>query len=78
MPKPYNGHHCWNCWNVSLWIGNDEGLYHLALDCKRGRRTVAEAAESFIDHMRACGSTATPDGAVYTLPGVRSAIKGLE
>jgi hypothetical protein len=25
--REYNGHHCWNCWNVALWIANDEPLY---------------------------------------------------
>lgn len=33
MPKPYNGHRSWNAWNVSLWIGNDESIYRLAVDC---------------------------------------------
>jgi len=34
----YQGHRSWNAWNVALWIGNDEGLYHLALDYWRSAK----------------------------------------
>ena len=73
-PTRYNGHHCWNCWNVSLWIANDEGLYRFALDCKSRRRTATSAAREMIESL----PTRTPDGARYTLSAVRAAILGLE
>jgi len=34
----YSGHRSWNAWNVSLWIGNDEGLYRFALQCIQDAR----------------------------------------
>jgi hypothetical protein len=80
----YNGHHCWNCWNVALWIGNDEGLYRAALDCKSrpwaGRYTgppnARRAARRF---MECVGPNArTPDGARYTFKAVYAALAGLE
>ena len=77
MPKakPYNGHRSWNAWNVALWIGNDEGLYRLALDCKRGARNATVAAHRFLAVM---GGQKTPDGGVYNLKCVREALVGLE
>ena len=74
MAKPYNGHHCWNCWNVALWISNDEGLYNLALECKRERKNSRLAAKEFIRFM----PEMTPDGAKYTLTAVAAALRGLE
>lgn len=77
----YQGHHCRNCWNVALWIGNDEGLYRFALDCKRrvtklGRTpSLNIAATRFLDGI---GDTKTPDGAKYTRKAVLSALAGLE
>jgi hypothetical protein len=76
MVKPYNGHHCWNCWNVALWIGNDEGLYRAALECKRHPEN-GSAARRFISEIVGEDSK-TPDGARYTFTAVRSALAGLE
>jgi hypothetical protein len=72
--RPYNGHRSWNAWNVSLWIGNDEGLYHLAIDCLGRCKTVASAARQFI---RDVGSDRTPDGGRYNVTCVREALSGL-
>jgi len=81
--KEYNGHHCRNCWNVALWIGNDEALYRAALECKRRPRlngrpvTVAIAARRFLTSV--VGEDAkTPDGAKYTFKAVASALADLE
>ena len=86
-PKPYNGHHCWNCWNVALWLGNDEGLYNAAMEyvdkVKEGRidrygkkkeYTFARAANAFKANY---GLERTPDGAVYSISALTSALKGL-
>lgn len=81
-PRPYNGHHCWNCWNVSLWISNEEPLYRFALECRRrpsttdGRPPSSRlAAHRFL---RESGERRTPDGARYTFKAVRAAMEGLE
>ena len=75
MPcKRYNGHRSWNAWNVALWIGNDEGLYHMA---KHALSTgnASRAARYFIETV---GEGAkTPDGAIYNFKCVREALAGL-
>lgn len=78
-PKPYNGHHCWNCWNVSLWIDNDEGLYRAAMECARRPRESGKpvsagiAANRFFREVVKQDSR-TPDGARYTFKAVRAAM----
>lgn len=73
--KPYNGHHCWNCWNVSLWILNDEGLYRAALECKRHSAHYL-AVRRFLREV--VGENArTPDGARYTVKAVSAVLRGL-
>lgn len=54
----YNGHPSRAAWNVSLWIGNDEGLYRLALDCIKRHKTLGAAARAFMEEV---GAEKTPD-----------------
>lgn len=78
-PKPYNGHHCHNCWNVSLWISNDEPLYRAAQEVAKRPRvsgkplTASIVARRFLREV--VGEDAlTPDGARYTFKAVRAAM----
>ena len=76
-PKPYNGHHCWNCWNVALWLGNDEPLYRAAMtyvhQIRNEHINATAAARRFI---KSHALETTPDGATYTVRAVRSALSG--
>lgn len=76
MPA-YQGHKNWNHWNVSLWIGNDEGLYQMAKDYIRRCRTRDEAALAFLDALHELKITHTPDGAPYTKTSIRAALVDL-
>ena len=58
--EKYNGWTNRATWNVSLWIGNDEGLYRTAIECGDYERFVAT--------MHELGSNATPDGVSWTDP----------
>jgi hypothetical protein len=69
----YNGHKNWNHWNVSLWIGNDEGIYNLAREMIRTHRNRDAAARSLLELL----PEKTPDGAPYSFSAVRAAIAGL-
>ncbi len=76
--KRYNGHRSYNAWNVSLWIGNDEGLYRLALDClKRTNRNGRGNRQAALDFIAYVGTEKTPDGAPWGFQNVRSALLGL-
>lgn len=72
--KPYNGHRSWNAWNVALWIGNDEGLYNLALECIRTTKTRNLAARKMTQIL---DGEKTPDGAIYNYTCIREALKDL-
>lgn len=81
----YNGHKNWTHWNVSLWIGNDEGLYRLALDHierakrdrkgqeRKGERALTIAARRMVADL----PNKTRDGARYSVTAVRAALSGL-
>ena len=55
-----NGWTNWETWNVALWMGNDEGLYRMSLDCGNYETFTSTLADEGITH--------TPDGASYTDP----------
>lgn len=72
--KPYNGHPSWNAWNVALWIGNDEGLYRLAMEMNAKHKRVERAARAMLAYL----PERTPDGARYSHNSVKLALAGLK
>ena len=57
LPKrEYNGWSDWTTWNCALWIGNDEGLYHIAKSCV----DYIDFINNVIDFL-----PKTPDGAIW-------------
>jgi hypothetical protein len=60
--QTYNGWTNYETWNVSLWIQNDPGLYHLAQE-------VGNYVD-FVEVLNDCGSDSTPDGVKYNDPKV--------
>ena len=81
MKKPYNGHESWNAWNVSLWIGNDEGLYRRAMECITLPRADGKPITAYLAARRFAQSVPTtektPDGARYSFHSVKLAMSGL-
>ena len=80
----YQGHRSWNAWNVALWIGNDEYLYRLAIECinaaqkkYQGRHPLLVIPSAAGRFMRESGLTRTPDGAVFNRVSVQDALAGL-
>ena len=70
----YNGYKNWNEWNVSLWINNTEYDYKQAytLVQKLGINKTVRVLYDYYKGMR------TPDGARYTLSGIRAALQGMD
>lgn len=62
LSTEYNGWENYETWNVALWINNDEGLYHLAME-------VGNYVD-FIDLLNDQGIVSTPDGVKFNDPKV--------
>lgn len=69
----YNGHPSWAAWNVSLWLGNEEPLYRLAMYHLERAGSATRAARPLLADLPA----RTPDGARYTVSNLRHALLGL-
>ena len=61
--KGYNGFANYETWNVALWINNDEGLYHLAMECGDYETLVNRLYEDY-------GVRETKDGVKFADPKV--------
>lgn len=76
--KSYNGHKNYAQWNQSLWVNNDEGLYHMAKDhvsnCSGGRD---KAAQNMLDELQSMDMFKTPDGVKWSKAGIRAAMVGM-
>ena len=66
LSTEYNGWENYETWNVALWINNDQGLYHLAME--------AGNYEDFVDALEGCSfnDLKTPDGVNYRDPKVNT------
>lgn len=53
----YNGWKNYETWNVSLWLSNDEDLYHLVKGCKTWKQAQTRLIRTGYDR--------TPDGVSY-------------
>ena len=60
----YNGWANYETWNVSLWIGNDEGLYEWAREYRH------HGYQAFAEALKEIGSYETPDGVAWTDSGL--------
>jgi hypothetical protein len=69
----YNGHKNWNHWNVSLWLNNDENLYHMMREF-RDQASRRLAAKNMLSWLQDCGMQKTPDGAPYSLSSIQAAM----
>ena len=70
----YQGHKNWTHWNVSLWLFNDESLYHSMCWYVEHSRNLSVAAKKFKDVL----PLKTPDGASYSVCSIKSAMADID
>jgi hypothetical protein len=63
LDTSYNGWENYETWNVALWINNEEGLYHLAMECGDYETLVDRLYNDY-------GVTETKDGVKFADPAV--------
>lgn len=74
--KGYNGYKNYAQWNQSLWINNDEGLYHKACHLVRVFNR-EDAAAAMLEWLECAGMSHTPDGVKWSKAGIRAAMADL-
>lgn len=60
----YNGWTNYETWNVSLWINNNEQMYHIAT------RKIVRTYRDFVNVAKCLGITQTGDGVEFTNPKI--------
>ena len=67
----YNGWKNYETWNVALWIGNDEGLYNMALEyTEQHKDDGCGVYKGFVEGLREVGSLQTPDSVAWNDSGL--------
>ena len=72
----YQGHKNRTCWNVALYLFNDEGLYNLVRRKVKQTDNLDEAAGNILSCLYEMGIKETPDGYKYSKSAIRAALVG--
>lgn len=74
----YQGHKNRACWNVALYLFNEEPLYRLTQAAVAESSTLDNAAENILHFLNEAGVYKTPDGYRYSKTAIRLALQHWE